>query len=85
MLCGSVSFDGSLRMWDLRSNSLKSMFEDRLSNEDDKILQGLAFYNSSKQIQNEDPCRNLCMVCTAAGKLKLVDVEKNRIVWKEEF
>jgi len=28
-LMSSVSFDGSLRVWDLRSNSLRSMFEDR--------------------------------------------------------
>jgi len=25
------------------------------------------------------------MVGTAAGKLKLIDIEKNRVTWKEEF
>ena len=44
----------------------------------------MAWYNSSK-LQTDDPCRNLVMVATAAGKLKLIDVEKNRVIWKEEF
>jgi hypothetical protein len=42
----SVSFDGSLRVWDLRSNSLKSMFEDRQAQGDDKTLHAVAWYNA---------------------------------------
>lgn len=84
MLMGSVAFDGSLRVWDLRSNSLKSMFEDRTAQGKDKILNCLSWYNAAK-ISNEDPNRNLAVVGTAAGRIKLVDIEKNRIMWKEEY
>lgn len=27
----------------------------------------------------------MAVIGTAAGKLKLVDVEKNKVVWKEDF
>lgn len=38
MQMGSVSFDGTLRVWDLRSNSLKLIIEDRAAVDKDKIL-----------------------------------------------
>lgn len=81
---GSVSFDGSLRIWDLRNNSLKSMFEDRQAVEKDKVLQCLCWYNNTK-FSSEDPSRNLVVIGTSSGKIKCVDIEKNRVMWKEEF
>lgn len=63
MQMGSVSFDGTLRVWDLRSNSLKSMFEDRAAINSDKILQCLAWYNTNK-ISDEDTNRNLAIIGT---------------------
>lgn len=43
----------------------------------------LAWYNSQK-ILSEDPCRNLVCFATEAGRIKLVDFEKNRVLWREE-
>ena len=45
---GSVGYDGTLRVWDLRSNSLKQMIEDRNAQGKDKVLQCLAWYNTPK-------------------------------------
>lgn len=61
------------------------MFEDRQATEkEDNTIQCLAWYNCMK-FQDEDPCRNLVVIGTQAGKLKLVDIEKNRVVWKEDL
>lgn len=81
----SCSFDGSLRVWDLRSNSLKAMFEDRNAQARDKTLQCIAWYNPAKVSSDLDPCRNLIVIGTAAGRIKLVDIEKNRVIWKEDL
>ncbi len=59
------------------------MFEDRQAQGDDKTLHAVAWYNAQKKVA-EDPCRNLVIVGTAGGKLKLIDIEKNRVVWKED-
>lgn len=81
----SVAFDNSIRVWDLQSNSLKHMFEDRQAkNEQDKVIMCLSWYNSAK-ITDNDPAKKLCLVGTAHGVLKLVDLDKNKIIYKETF
>lgn len=48
------------------------------------MINALSWYNSGKQ-SKDDPCKNLCLLGTVAGRIKLVDVDKNRVVWKEDF
>jgi hypothetical protein len=46
---GTVSFDGTLRVWDLKSMKLDQLFSDRAAkSEKDKIIQTLAWYNFTK-------------------------------------
>ncbi len=84
MLLGSVSFDGSLRVWNLQTNRLAKIFEDKAASANDRMINTLSWYNAAK-IKENDPCRNLCVLGTVAGRIKLVDVDKNRVVWKEDF
>lgn len=65
-LLGSIGFDGTLRVWDLRSRTLKSMFEDRNAEGNDKIISCLAWYNPKNWTEN-DPCRNLAAIGTKGG------------------
>lgn len=60
------------------------MFEDKTAQSRDKILQCLAWYNNNK-FEDQDNCRNLVLIGTAAGKIKLIDIEKNRVLFKEDF
>lgn len=42
-LLGTVSFDGSLRMWDIQKMTLVQHFEDKMAKGIDSIVQCLAF------------------------------------------
>lgn len=48
------------------------------------MINCLAWYNTKRVVEN-DPCRHLIVVGTKAGKLKLIDYEKNRIVHREDL
>jgi len=50
-------------------------FEDKLATGIDGIIQCLAWPNSTKDV---------VMIGTTKGTLKLIDLKKNKIIWKEE-
>lgn len=66
-------------------------FEDRLAKGIDAVIQCLAWppfapkgfdptQESQELISN---CTNLVMIGTSSGTLKLVDLKKNKVIWKE--
>ena len=79
-MLGSVGFDGTLRIWDLSKFQLVNIFEDRHSKGADRIIQSLAWC-PIKPKANEEDITKFCVLVTSAGKIKLVDSLKNKILW----
>jgi WD40 repeat protein len=87
-MLGTVSFDGSLRIWDLKSLKLVKGFEDRMAKGLDGVIQCLTwpsvknegYLPSSEMIDN---MTNLVVVGTSGGTLKLIDLKKNKVIWIE--
>ena len=88
-LLATVSFDGSLRVWDTRSMKLALHFEDRMAKGIDAVIQCLAwppFVPKGWDLSAEELISqgtSLVMIGTSSGTLKLVDLKKNKVVWKE--
>ena len=97
---GTVSFDGSLRTWDLKTMKLDQIFTDRsVKGDRDRILQCLAWYphktteemNASLTIgaTEDDPDLQargkIACIGTSGGFVKLVDLNKNKVLWRQEY
>lgn len=81
-MLGSVGFDGTLRIWDLSKFQLLNIFEDRHSKGADRIIQSLAWC-PIKPKPNEDDLSKYVVVVTSAGKIKLVDSARNKVLWHD--
>jgi hypothetical protein len=73
---------------------LSHLFSDRAAKgEKDKIIQTLAWYNFTKgenlpQDEIDEKAKThgkLVVIGTSAGYVKLIDLNKNKVLWKQNF
>lgn len=78
----SVSFDGSVRLWDLHTMQCKSIWDEQ---QNKKLTETEGILMSVAWIPTKEPEKNLIAIGTAAGIIKLVDLDRNRVTWKDEL
>ena len=77
----SVGFDGTIRSWNLKNMQMEHLMEDRNAKGRDKILQGIVWCKvlPGKGV-SPDAFSNLVVVATSAGKVKLIDLSKSKVI-----
>jgi outer membrane protein assembly factor BamB len=59
--------------------ALKSIWEDKQASKEERILQSVAWLPHTMTDQNQ------VIVGTSSGRIKLIDVDKNRVLWKDDL
>ena len=81
-MLGSVSFDGSLRIWNLQNMTMKDMITDRLAKGNENVLQSLV-WSPLLQKANDPPNSNvedLVVTLSSQGTINLIDVGRRKVI-----
>ena len=77
----TTGFDGTVRKWDLKNMQMDSLFEDRNATGKDVIIQAITWCKiQPPKGQPADAYSNLVVIGTADGKVKLIDLARNKIL-----
>ena len=77
----SVGFDGSLRKWNLKNVQMEYLFEDRNATGADTIIQSVAWCTvTPPKGKPRDAYSHLVVVGTSAGRVKLIDLNRNKVI-----
>ena len=80
-LMASGGFDGTLRKWDLKNMQMESMFEDRGKEGKETVIQAIAWCKMiPPKGKPADSYEHLIIIGTSAGTLKLIDLNRNRVL-----
>ena len=80
---GSVGFDGTLRKWDLKKMQMELLFQDRNSTGRDAVIQSIAWCRRPPpKGKPADFFDNLVVIGTSSGLIKLVDLQRNKILFQ---
>ena len=77
----TTGFDGTIRKWNLKNMQMESLFEDRNATGRDQVIYAAAWCKMTPpKGQPADAYSNLAVVGTSVGKIKLLDLARNKIV-----
>lgn len=81
-LMATTGFDGTVRKWNLRNMKLESIFQEKSVSRADQVVQCIAWCKVKPTAKGvpADAYQNLAVIGTSGGKVKLIDLAKNKVM-----